>query len=91
MAERKVTAELADWIVRLKDDNIPAEVRKEGMRTFVNWVGCAVGGASHPTVEAALEALAPFSGPATATVLGRASGRPARSASQRDLEPRTRL
>jgi 2-methylcitrate dehydratase PrpD len=71
MTERKVTAELANWIVGLKDQDIPQEVRQEGVRTFVNWTGCAVGGADHPTVEAALKALAPFSGPATATVLGR--------------------
>lgn len=71
MTERKVTAELAEWIVGLGTGDIPDEVRTEGVRTFVNWIGCAVGGADHPTVDAALRALAPFSGPAKATVLGR--------------------
>lgn len=67
----EVTKLLADWVVTLKGSDIPADVRREGLRTFVNWVGCAVGGARHETVDAALRALSPFSGPATATVLGR--------------------
>ena len=71
MTATKVTAELADWIVGLKGTDIPAEVREEGVRTFVNWVGCAVGGAHHETVDAALRAVEPFSGPRKATVLGR--------------------
>lgn len=71
MTESKVTAELANWIVNLKDEEIATDVREEGVRTFVNWIGCAVGGADHPTVHAALAALSPFSGPATSTVLGR--------------------
>lgn len=66
-----VTAPLADWIVGQDAAAIPPEVRREGLRTFVNWVGCAVGGASHETADRALAAVKPFCGPATATVLGR--------------------
>lgn len=68
----KVTAILADWVVTLKDDDIPAPVRREGLRTFVNWVGCAIGGADHETAGRALAGIAPFSGPKVSTVLGRA-------------------
>lgn len=71
MTATKVTARLADWIVGVKGSDIPAEVRKEGVRTFVNWVGCAVGGARHETADRALAAIDPFSGPRKATVLGR--------------------
>jgi 2-methylcitrate dehydratase PrpD len=46
-------------------------VRKEAARTFMNWVGCTVGAARHETVDIALAALTPFSGPAQATILGR--------------------
>jgi 2-methylcitrate dehydratase PrpD len=46
-------------------------VRKEGVRTLLNWVGVAVGGSRHETVNIAVDALAPFSGPAQATILGR--------------------
>ncbi|KZD06187.1 MmgE/PrpD family protein [Thalassospira xiamenensis] len=66
-----VTAELSRWIVGLSGTDIPNEVRREGLRTFVNWVGCAVGGAHHETVDRALAAVKPFSGKATSTILGR--------------------
>ena len=66
-----VTEILAEWVVTLKGRDIAPEVRREGLRTFVNWVGCAVGGARHETVDCALAAVSPFSGPKTSTVLGR--------------------
>jgi len=67
----KVTELLAEWVVNISGKDIPADVRKEGVRTFVNWVGCAVGGASHETVDCAIAAVLPFSGKPTSTVLGR--------------------
>lgn len=67
----KVTEILADWVAGIEGSGIPAAVRREGLRTFVNYVGCAVGGASHETADRALAAIGPFSGRATSTVLGR--------------------
>jgi 2-methylcitrate dehydratase PrpD len=67
----KVTAILADWVVGLNAADIPADVRREGLRTFVNWLGCAVGGAAHETADHALRAFLPFSGPQVSSVLGR--------------------
>lgn len=66
-----VTAILADWIIGLQGTDIPEQVRKEGLRTFVNWLGCAIGGATHETVDIAIRALAPFSGAATSSLPGR--------------------
>ena len=66
-----VTEILAQWVVSMKGSDIAPEVRREGLRTFVNWMGCAVGGASHETVDRALAAIDPFSGPRIATVIGR--------------------
>ena len=71
MSTPPVTRTLSEWIVSIKDGDIPDDVRREGVRTFVNWVGCAVGGASHETVDAAIRAVDPFSGPRKASVLGR--------------------
>lgn len=72
MARREdVTRALAEWIVGCQLVDIPESVQKEGVRSFVNWLGCAVGGASHETVDRALDGVAPFSGPQKATVLGR--------------------
>ncbi len=71
VTSQAVTQTLAAWIVSVQSQDIPAAVRREGVRTFVNWLGCAVGGAHHETVDRALAGLARFSGPATATVIGR--------------------
>jgi 2-methylcitrate dehydratase PrpD len=67
----KVTEQLADWIVGLEEAGIPDEVRREGLRTFVNWMGCAVGGADHETVDAVLKGVTPLSGKPTSTIIGR--------------------
>jgi len=67
----EVTRTLAKFVVEHRYENIPDKVRHEAERSFLNWVGCAVGAARHETVVNALAALAPFSGPAEATVLGR--------------------
>jgi len=71
MAEPNVTRIVAGWATSLDLADIPAEVRREGVRTFVNWLGCAIGGADHETVDCALAGVRPFAGPPQATVLGR--------------------
>ena len=63
---------LARFAVETTYDRIPPAARREGCRTLVNWIGCAVGGSTHPTIDALLTGLAPFGGPAQASVLGRA-------------------
>jgi 2-methylcitrate dehydratase PrpD len=66
-----VTRTLARYVLSVRYEDLPEPVRKEARRTLVNWVGCTVGGSRHETVDIAIAALAPFSGPAQATVLGR--------------------
>jgi 2-methylcitrate dehydratase PrpD len=66
-----VTKILADYIVSARYEDLPANVRKEGLRTLLNWVGVAVGGSHHETIDIAVDALAPFSGPSQAAILGR--------------------
>ena len=67
----EVTRTLARFIVGHSYTAIPEKVRHEAARSFLNWVGCAIGASRHETVENALAALAEFSGPREATVLGR--------------------
>ena len=67
----EVTRTLAKFIVGHRYGDIPEKVRHEAARSFLNWVGCAVGASRHETVERALAALSEFSGPREATVLGR--------------------
>jgi len=67
----EVTRTLARFIVNHRYADIPQKVQHEAARSFLNWVGCAVGASRHETVENALAALSEFSGPREATVLGR--------------------
>ena len=67
----EVTKILARYVVSARYEDLPANVRKEGIRTLLNWVGVAVGGSHHETINIAVEALKPFSGPSQASILGR--------------------
>jgi 2-methylcitrate dehydratase PrpD len=66
-----VTRRLAAWVMSSRKEDVPATVRREALRTILNWTGCAVGGSRHETVDIAIRALKPFSGPEQASVLGR--------------------
>jgi 2-methylcitrate dehydratase PrpD len=66
-----VTKILAKYIVSAQYEDLPANVRKEGLRTLLNWVGVAVGGSHHETIDIAVDALKPFSGLSQASLLGR--------------------
>jgi 2-methylcitrate dehydratase PrpD len=66
-----VTRILARYLVVARTEDLPADVRHEGLRTFLNWLGCAVGSARHEAVSIAIDALGPFSGPPQAGILGR--------------------
>lgn len=65
------TQALVDYVVNANPADLPPGVRQEATRTFLNWVGCAVGGSHHETLDIAIAALSPFAGAATASVLGR--------------------
>jgi 2-methylcitrate dehydratase PrpD len=67
----EITRTLARYVLQSRYADIPQPVRHEAARSFLNWMGCAVGASGHETVGRALAALSPFSGPAQATVLGR--------------------
>jgi 2-methylcitrate dehydratase PrpD len=68
---KDTTRLLATYLVKARYADLPPSVRKEGVRTLLNWVGVAVGGSRHETVERALRALKPFAGPEQASLLGR--------------------
>jgi 2-methylcitrate dehydratase PrpD len=67
----EVTRTLARYIVNAQFSDIPADVKREAVRSVVNWLGCTVGSCRHEAVDCALAAVAPFSGPAQASILGR--------------------
>src|SRR5688572_25860016 len=66
-----VTRTLAHYVVSGSYADLPPAVCHQARRTLLNWMACAVGGSQHQTVDAAISALSPFSGPPRASVLGR--------------------
>src|SRR5690606_37693870 len=66
-----VTEELAAYVVGSKFESIPQDVKDEAKRAIFNYLGCALGGSIEPALDVAIRTLAPFSGNATASVLGR--------------------
>jgi 2-methylcitrate dehydratase PrpD len=69
---KDVTKILAHYLVSARYEDLPENVRKAGVRTLLNYVGVAIGGSHHETVDIAVAALAPFSGPPQASLFGRA-------------------
>ncbi len=65
-----VTREVVRYALDSHWSDLPSAVQHEAKRAFLNWVGCAVGGSSHPAVAAGHAALADIAGPPQATVLG---------------------
>jgi len=66
-----ITRALSEYICASRYEALPAEVRHEGVRAFLNFVGCAVGGAREEIVDCALPLLQEFNGKADTTLLGR--------------------
>src|SRR5690349_2411369 len=66
-----LTRALAQFVCSSDFDRLPPEIRHEGVRAFVNWVGGTVSGSREEGVRKAITALAEFSGSATATLVGR--------------------
>src|SRR3954447_11503862 len=66
-----VTGTLAQFVAGSRWEDIPPEVRCEGVRGLLNFVGCALGGARDEAMDIAVKVLTPFFGPPQATVIGR--------------------
>jgi hypothetical protein len=67
-----ITRSLARYVVATRFDELPAAVRREAQRSLLNWMGVAIGGSRHETIEIALAAIKPFVGAPQATLIGRA-------------------
>ena len=66
-----VTKSLAQFVAGSEWDAVPSEVRREGVRGLLNFVGCALGGARDEAMDIAIKVLAPFFGAPQAIVIGR--------------------
>lgn len=66
-----VTRTLAQFVAAHPSRGWDDAVEREAHRTIQNWLGCAIGAARHPTLDAALAAILELQPPPQATVLGR--------------------
>ena len=66
-----ITRILADFVAAHPSRGWEDSVDDEAHRSFLNWVGCAIGASRHPTVEAALAAVTELEPSAQAMILGR--------------------
>jgi 2-methylcitrate dehydratase PrpD len=66
-----IAREFARYLIASRIDAVPQPVQREAVRSVLNWAGCAVGGSRHEAIGRALAAIAPISGPAQASILGR--------------------
>src|ERR1700733_3382927 len=66
------TKALASYVLSSRLEDIPPDVRHEARRAILNYVGCALGGSHDQAVDIAIRTFRPYSGPPTASVLGRA-------------------
>ena len=64
-----VTAELAEFA--LAPVEFPTDVTAAGVRSFVNIVGCALGGVHHPASDLGFDINSEFAGAPIATLIGR--------------------
>lgn len=66
-----VTRRLAEFVANHPSRGWSDQVEHDAHRTFLNWLGCAIGAANHATLAAALAAVQELQPAAQATVLGR--------------------
>ena len=66
-----VTREIAAYVAGAHRADLPKAVAHEATRSFVNILGCTLGGARHDSVEIVWRTLAPFQGAAKATLIAR--------------------
>ena len=66
-----ITRILAEFVAAHPSRGWDTGVEHEAHRTFLNWVGCAIGGSRHATIEAALAAVQDLAPGAQASILGR--------------------
>ena len=62
---------LAEFVATHPSKGWSEEVDHEAHRTFLNWLGCAIGAAQHESVESSLAAIREFQPAPQASILGR--------------------
>jgi 2-methylcitrate dehydratase PrpD len=70
-ADPAITETIADFALSASLASLSGDVKRESVRTVVNWIGCALGGAPTSTVDAAVKGLQSYASPGHCRVIGR--------------------
>ena len=65
------TKVFGDFLTRFRFEELPERAVHEARRGLIDWLGCALAGSGHPTIDKLLAVLSAISGKLQATVLGR--------------------
>jgi 2-methylcitrate dehydratase PrpD len=65
------TERLGSFVAAVSSNEINEALHHEAKRSLLNFFACALGAASEEAIGSAIDVLQPFSGPATATLVGR--------------------
>lgn len=66
-----LTRKLCETLAARRVEDMPASVMHEGSRGIIDWIGCALAGSSHPTIDILLKTLSEIAPSPMATVFGR--------------------
>src|SRR5262249_8753259 len=70
-ADPAIAGMIADYVLAASFGDLSPQVQTESVRTVVNWVGCALGGAPTETVDAAIRGVQAYSSGGRCRVVGR--------------------
>jgi 2-methylcitrate dehydratase PrpD len=66
-----VTHRMAEFVIDTTWETLPNAVRREATRAWMNWVACATGGASTPSMDAAVQGVLSMGANGDVPLLGR--------------------
>src|SRR5262250_3878512 len=66
-----ITKQFGDFLARFRFEDLSDRAVHEARRGLIDWIGCALAGSGHPTIDTLLSVLTTISGRPQATVLGR--------------------
>jgi 2-methylcitrate dehydratase PrpD len=67
---KRITQQVVDFVVKLRYEDLPQNVRHEAKRILLDSIGCALGGLSTEKAKLAIGLAQKLGGPAEATILG---------------------
>ena len=69
--ELGLTSRLCANLAATRFDDLPETVRHEAKRALIDWIGCAMAGSAHPTIDKTVAALSAVAGNGPGSLVAR--------------------